>query len=167
MCETVLMDPIVMDNQSWNFQSHFQFQVPVRGFYTLKWDQFVKVSKCVLKTIDPIGYFFKWAKPGLFFLYFLSFQTNNRFYYKKSMCKNVQMSIQYTAPGFEPTTFQTWVVTHNHSFNVAIKINELRTIGLPNHFWNKTKQQVLFLSGYQWWWWHLNWKISLIRQNLQ
>ena len=24
------------------------------------------------------------------------------------------MSIQYTAPGIKPTTFQTWVVTHNH-----------------------------------------------------
>ena len=25
-----------------------------------------------------------------------------------------KMSIQYTAPGFEPTTFGTWVSFHNH-----------------------------------------------------
>ena len=30
------------------------------------------------------------------------------------MWKNVQISIQYMAPGFEPTNFQTWVITHNH-----------------------------------------------------
>ena len=28
---------------------------------------------------------------------------------------NAKMSIQYMAPGFLPTTFWSWVVTHNHS----------------------------------------------------
>ena len=32
----------------------------------------------------------KWAKPGLFFIYFWSFQTNDRYnFYNKSMWKNV------------------------------------------------------------------------------
>ena len=46
----------------------------------------------------PFVCFLKWANPGLFFVYFRSFQTN----------------IQYTVPGFEPTTFVTWVSSHNH-----------------------------------------------------
>ena len=53
--------------------------------------------------------FFKMGQPRPLFRFFLSFQTNN--FYNKSMWK---MSIQYTAQGFKPTTFRTWVVTHNH-----------------------------------------------------
>ena len=44
---------------------------------------------------------FKWANPGLFFIYFWSFQTNNTNF---TTNKSEKMSIQYTAPGFEPTT---------------------------------------------------------------
>ena len=44
----------------------------------------------------------KWANPGLFFVYFWSFQTNNTILQQINV-KNV-MSIQYTAPGFEPAT---------------------------------------------------------------
>ena len=51
-------------------------------------------------------FFFKnWANPGLFFVYFRSFQTNNTILQQMNV-KNV-MSIQYPAPGFEPTTFGT------------------------------------------------------------
>ena len=53
----------------------------------------------------------KWANAGLFFVYFWSFQTNNNFF-ATNQCEN--MSIQYTALGFEPMTFRTWVITHNH-----------------------------------------------------
>ena len=42
------------------------------------------------------------------FLVFLNKQYN---FYNKSMQK---MSIQYMVPGFKPTTFQTWVITHKH-----------------------------------------------------
>ena len=39
--------------------------------------------------------------------------------------KNV-MSIQYTAAGFEPTTFRTWVSSHNHLIRApAQQINQL------------------------------------------
>ena len=58
--------------------------------------------------------FLKWANPSLFSVYFWSFQTNYNVYVQQINVKNVQMSIQYTAPGIKPTTFQTWVVTHNH-----------------------------------------------------
>ena len=49
--------------------------------------------------------FLKWANPGLFFVYFRSFQTNNTILQQMNV-KNV-MSIQYPAPGFKPTTFGT------------------------------------------------------------
>ena len=49
--------------------------------------------------------------PGSFCL-FLVFSNKHWYnFYNKSMWK---MSIQYMALGFEPTTFLTWVVTHNH-----------------------------------------------------
>ena len=48
----------------------------------------------------------KWDKPGLFFIYFQSFQTNNTILQQINV-KNVQMYIQFTALEFEPTTFRT------------------------------------------------------------
>ena len=51
--------------------------------------------------------FFKWANLGLFFIYFLSFQTNNTIF-TTNQCET--MSIQYMALGFEPRASWTWVV---------------------------------------------------------
>ena len=45
--------------------------------------------------------FFKWDKPGLFFVYFGSFQTNINTILQQINVKNV-MSIQYMVLGFEP-----------------------------------------------------------------
>ena len=42
--------------------------------------------------------------PSLFFIYFWSFQTQIAFF-TTNQCE--KMSIQYTALGFEPTTYQT------------------------------------------------------------
>ena len=55
----------------------------------------------------------KWAIPGLFFIYFQSFSYKLYNFYNKSMWKYV-MSMQYPAPGFEPTTLGMWVSSHNH-----------------------------------------------------
>ena len=52
----------------------------------------------------PLLFLKKWANPGLFFVYFRSFQTNITIFTAYT-CK--KMSIQYTVPGFEPTTFGT------------------------------------------------------------
>ena len=58
--------------------------------------------------------FKKWSNPGLFFIYFRSFSNKHQYnFYNKSMWKNVN-SIQYTVPGFEPTTSRSWVISHNH-----------------------------------------------------
>ena len=54
----------------------------------------------------------KWANPSLFFVYFRSFQTNMITIFATNICK--KMSIQYTVPGFKPTTFGKWVSSHNH-----------------------------------------------------
>ena len=50
----------------------------------------------------------KMGQPRPLFHLFLVFINKQYNFYYKSMWKNV-MSIQYTAPGFEPTSFGTWV----------------------------------------------------------
>ena len=60
------------------------------------------INKCRIKII-----FLKMGQPWpLFFIFGLFKQTIQ--FFNKSMWKNVRMSIQYTALGFEPTTFQRW-----------------------------------------------------------
>ena len=54
------------------------------------------------------------GQPQPLFCFFLIFSNKQYNFYNKSMWKNVQVSNQYMAPGFEPTTLETWVVTHNH-----------------------------------------------------
>ena len=49
--------------------------------------------------------FYKWANPGLFFVYFRCFQTNIITIFTTNISE--KMSIQNTVPGFEPTTFGT------------------------------------------------------------
>ena len=72
-----------------------------------------------------ISFFNKnWSNPGLFFVYFRSFQTSIIIIFKTDQCENV-MSIQYTALGFEPTTFGTWA--HNR-YNCAL---------VPHYFVNR------------------------------
>ena len=48
--------------------------------------------------------------PASFSFIFGLFKQKIQFL-QQIIVKNVQVSIQYTAPGFEPTTLQTWVVT--------------------------------------------------------
>ena len=55
--------------------------------------------------------FFKLDQPRPLFCLFLVFSNKQYNFYNKSMWK---MSIQYPALGFEPTTFGTWVYSHNH-----------------------------------------------------
>ena len=75
-----------------------------------------------LNKTTKFRHIFKWSHdyflkngpiPASFSFIFGLFQTNNTIFYNKSMWKNV-MSIQYMALGFEPTTFGTWVSSHNH-----------------------------------------------------
>ena len=57
--------------------------------------------------------FFKknWQTPASFIIYFRSFQANIITIFTTNMW---EMSIQYKAPGVEPTTFGTWVSSHDH-----------------------------------------------------
>ena len=58
-----------------------------------------RASQLILKIVIT---FFKWASPGLFFVYFRSFQTNFTIF-TTNTCE--KMSIQYMMPGFKPTNF--------------------------------------------------------------
>ena len=67
----------------------------------------------------------KRANPGLFFVYFRSFSNKHYYnFYNRLMWKNV-MSIQYMAPGFEPTTFATWVSSQNHKTRAPAQTHNL------------------------------------------
>ena len=68
----------------------------------------------ILIQLSLFVFLFKWANTASFsFIFGLFKQTSIHFFTKKSMWKNVD-SIQYMAPGFEPTTSQSWVISHNH-----------------------------------------------------
>ena len=56
---------------------------------------------------------FKWAIPGLFFVYFCLFKQTLQFLQKN---KGEKMSIQYMALGFELMTFGTRVSSNNQGF---------------------------------------------------
>ena len=56
--------------------------------------------------------FINWVNPGLFLFIFSLFKQTKQFLQQINV-KNV-MSIQFTVTGFEPTTSQTLIVSHNH-----------------------------------------------------
>ena len=58
----------------------------------------------MLIVLSQTCFLIKWANPGLFFVYFRSFQTNITIF-KTNICE--KMSIQYSVLGFEPITFRT------------------------------------------------------------
>ena len=66
----------------------------------------LRLKHCINTTL----FFYKWANPGLFFIYFWSFQKTIQFLQQMY----IKISIQYTVPRFEPTTFGTWVSSLNH-----------------------------------------------------
>ena len=50
-------------------------------------------------------YFFKWANPDLFFIYFRSFQSNNTSL-TTNQCEKMSCQSNIIVPGFEPATFK-------------------------------------------------------------
>ena len=61
-------------------------------------------GKCAITTY----FFIKMGNPRPLFRFFGLVQTNNTIF-ATNKCENV-MSVQYSAPGFEPTTSQTYFV---------------------------------------------------------
>ena len=57
--------------------------------------------------------YFLMGQPRPLFVYFRSFPENNTIF-TTNQCEKMSIQYQCTAPGFEPMTFWTWVVTHNH-----------------------------------------------------
>ena len=79
-------------------------------FYFTKCTMYAIHKPCCVLKLCPLfakKLFFikKWANPGLFFVYFWSFQANIITIFTTNICE--KMSIQYTVQGFEPTTFGT------------------------------------------------------------
>ena len=74
------------------------------SFYGAFW---ALVAPTMLDSYNIVYFLKKWANPGLVFVYFWSFQTNNTIFTTNQCAKNVKMSIQYMTPGFELMTFQT------------------------------------------------------------
>ena len=70
---------------------------------TTIWSHWQELMLCCHRSPQTGVIFFKWANPGLFFVYFQSFQTNNTIF-TTNICE--KMYIQYTVPGFKPTTFE-------------------------------------------------------------
>ena len=61
------------------------------------------VAALFIAQVTVIILFKKWDNPGLFFVYFWSFQSNIITIFTTNICG--KMCLQYTVLGFEPTTF--------------------------------------------------------------
>ena len=71
------------------------------------------ISQRCQKQLEWISLFKNGPTPASFSLNFGLFQTNINTILQQINVKNVN-SIQYTAPGFEPTTSWSWAISHNH-----------------------------------------------------
>ena len=70
---------------------------------------------------DPKDVVLKWAIPGLFFVYFRSFQANKQYSFSTNQCE--KMSIQYPVLGFEPATMdpkEPHLSIRNYDLNAPI-----------------------------------------------
>ena len=78
----------------------------------INWSSAQSVGRGGAEDIDGfhVKCFFKWANPGLFFVYFWSFLKKYNFY-NKSMWKNVHPL--YGAE-IQTQAFRTCDITHNH-----------------------------------------------------
>ena len=83
-----------------------------------------------LDAVRSIILFLNGATSASFIIYFRSFQTNIITILTKNICE--QISIQYTVPEFEATTFRTWVSSYNH-YTRAPAQDLLFFIGIPYH----------------------------------
>ena len=74
----------------------------------------VKIAQKIITVNDCNNDFFlNMDQPRPLFRLFLFFSNKYYNFYNKYVWKNIE-SIQYPVPGFEPTTFGTWVSSHNH-----------------------------------------------------
>ena len=73
----------------------------------------VEVVNVALPSLAIFNFILSRANPSLFFIYFRPFKHTPVQYLQQINAKNV-MSIQYTVPEFELTTFGTRVSSHNH-----------------------------------------------------
>ena len=65
-----------------------------------------------LTTTICVSIFFKNGPTPASFLFIFGLFKQTLLQFLQQICE--KMSIQYTVPGFEPTTFRSWVSSHNH-----------------------------------------------------
>ena len=89
----------------------FSLKPPQIRLHGENFNAFTKNAAAIFVSKHTLILFQKWANPGLFYSLFLVFlkQTSLQFL-QQIKWKN---SMQNTVPGFEPTTFGTWVFSHN------------------------------------------------------
>ena len=88
-----------MKNKIYPLMTGFELWIPgVGSDRSTNWATATSHLQCLI--IDMKSFFKKkWANPGLFFVYFRSFQTNNTIF-TTNQCEKI--SIQYTVPGLNP-----------------------------------------------------------------
>ena len=84
---------------------------PIKNFLPF-WCEELSHLPDQISTLYKSAQLFLMGHPRAIFDYFRSFSNKHQYnFYNKLMWK---MSIQYTVLEFEPTTFRTWVSSHNH-----------------------------------------------------
>ena len=76
------------------------------------WEICLKIGWQLLLHLYSLMAFYGPTPAPFSFIFSLFKQTIQ---FVQQIMVKIVISIQYTAPGFEPTTSQTWVVSHNHS----------------------------------------------------
>ena len=71
-------------------------------------------------------FFQKMGRPQPLFRLFSVFSNKHQIQFLQQINVEKCNSIQYSAPAFEPTTFRTWVITHNHLTRAPARIYGVR-----------------------------------------
>ena len=86
------------------------FPTKMRLFYPL--ERLSDSFRSIYVKRSRVVFFKKMGQPRPLFRLFLVFSNKHHYNFTTNICE--KMSIQYTGPGFEPTTFGTRVSSHYH-----------------------------------------------------
>ena len=102
--------------------------------------------------------FFKWANPGLFFIYFWSFQTNKTIF-TTIQCEKFHIH-SVNGAGIRTHDLLTWVVSHNHQNRTPIQVLILFTghtdLRLPEILDSTLTLKIAHLASKYFWFWNEN-----------
>ena len=90
------MDVVVLQFSSFHFNERISF-----ALYDPHRERERELNRVKYGRSEKEHFFKKGASPGLFLVYFWSYQTNIITIFTTNVCEKI--SIQYTVPGFEPS----------------------------------------------------------------